>query len=39
MIGGLGRVLRGTDETTDGVDICPSLRGENLQRLDRAPEW
>lgn len=36
VIGGLARVLRGTDETTEGVDICPSLRGENLQRLTRA---
>jgi hypothetical protein len=36
LIGGLARVLRGTDETTDGVDVCPSLRDENLQRLGRA---
>lgn len=36
LIGGLARVLRGTDETTHGVDICPSLRAENLQRLQRA---
>jgi hypothetical protein len=36
LIGGLARVLRGTDETTEGVDICPSLRGENVQRIGRA---
>jgi len=36
LIGGLARVLRGTDETTSGVDICPSVRTENLQRLQRA---
>jgi hypothetical protein len=36
LIGGLARVIRGTDEITAGVDICPSLRPENLERLDRA---
>lgn len=29
VIGGLARVIRGTDELTDGVDICPSLRSVN----------
>jgi hypothetical protein len=33
LIGGLARVIRGTDEVTSGVDICPSLRSENVQRL------
>jgi hypothetical protein len=33
LIGGLARVIRGTDEVTSGVDICPSLRPENVQRL------
>jgi hypothetical protein len=33
LIGGLARVIRGTDEVTGGVDICPSLRSENVQRL------
>jgi hypothetical protein len=33
LIGGLARVIRGTDEVTNGVDICPSLRSENVQRL------
>ena len=36
LIGGLARVIRGTDEITADVDICPSLRPENLERLDRA---
>jgi hypothetical protein len=33
LIGGLARVIRGTDEVTSGVDVCPSLRPENVQRL------
>ena len=33
LIGGLARVIRGTDELTGGVDICPSLRAENMERL------
>lgn len=36
LIGGLARVIRGTDEVTHGVDVCPSLRPENLERLGRA---
>src|ERR687891_56552 len=36
VIGGFARVIRGTDEITDGVDVCPSLRPENLERLERA---
>jgi hypothetical protein len=35
VIGGLARVLRGADETTTGVDICPSPTAENLGRLGR----
>jgi len=39
LIGGLARVLRGTDEITNGVDVCPALRpAENLERLGRALE-
>ena len=38
LIGGLARVVRGTDELTDGVDVAPSLRAENLERLKRALE-
>jgi hypothetical protein len=36
VIGGLARVLRGADEVTTGVDICPSITGENLDRLRAA---
>jgi hypothetical protein len=33
IVGALGRVLHGSDELTDGLDIVPSLREENLRRL------
>lgn len=36
LIGGLARVIRGTDEVTNGVDICPSLRPDNVERLREA---
>lgn len=36
LIGGFARVIRGTDELTNGVDVCPSVRPENLERLERA---
>lgn len=36
LIGGLARVIRGTGETTRGVDICPSFGPENIERLARA---
>ena len=36
LIGGLARVIRGTDEVTHGIDVCPSLRPENVERLERA---
>jgi hypothetical protein len=36
IIGGLARVLRGADEITTGVDICPIVTAPNLPRLDRA---
>jgi hypothetical protein len=38
LIGGFARVIRGTDELTDGVDICPRLRSDDLERLGRALE-
>jgi hypothetical protein len=38
LIGGLARVIRGTNELTGGVDICPGLRFENVDRLARALE-
>ena len=34
LIGGLARVIRGTNEVTDGVDVCPSLTDFNLQRAN-----
>jgi hypothetical protein len=36
LIGGLARVLEGSDELTRGVDLTPSPRPENLRRLDIA---
>jgi hypothetical protein len=36
IVGGLGRVLHGSDELTDGLDVVPSMREENLRRLDLA---
>jgi hypothetical protein len=38
VVGGLGRVIHGSDEITDGLDIVPSLREENLRRLGLALE-
>jgi hypothetical protein len=36
LIGGLARVIQGAEEVTDGVDIVPSMRAENLRRLEQA---
>jgi hypothetical protein len=38
VIGGLGRVMHGSTELTDGIDIAPSTREENLRRLGLALE-
>jgi hypothetical protein len=38
VIGGLARVIQGSDELTRGVDITPSLRAENVRRLGLALE-
>ncbi len=38
VIGALGRVIHGSDELTDGIDIVPSTREENLRRLGLALE-
>jgi hypothetical protein len=35
VIGGFARVVHGSAETTDGLDLVPSLREENLRRLGR----
>ena len=36
VIGALARVLHGTAEVTDELDIAPSLKERNLQRLEEA---
>jgi hypothetical protein len=33
VIGGLGRVIQGSTEVTDGTDIAPSMREDNLRKL------
>lgn len=38
LIGDLAGVLHGTDLTADTVEITPSLKPENAERLDRALE-
>jgi hypothetical protein len=38
LIGALARVLHGSDESTAGVDLTPSARQGNRERLDRALE-
>ena len=38
VVGALGRVIHGSDEVTDGLDIVPSMREENLRRLGLALE-
>lgn len=38
VIGAFARVVHGTRELTDGLDITPSMREENLTRLARALE-
>jgi hypothetical protein len=36
LIGGFARIIQGTEELTNGLDLVPSLRGENLRRLGLA---
>lgn len=36
VIGAFARVIHGADEITDGLDIVPSTRSENLRRLHTA---
>jgi hypothetical protein len=38
VIGGFARVVYGSGEVTDGLDIVPSLREESIRRLGRALE-
>lgn len=36
VIGAFARVIHGTGELTEGIDITPSLREDNLSRLENA---
>jgi hypothetical protein len=36
LIGGFARIVQGTEEMTYGLDLTPSLREQNLERLGRA---
>ena len=36
LVGGFARIVQGTEEMTYGLDITPSLREQNLERLDQA---
>ena len=36
VVGALGRVIHGSDEVTDGIDIVPSMKEENLRNLGLA---
>ena len=36
VIGSFARVIRGAEELPDGLDVSPSLRPQNLQRLEEA---
>ena len=36
VIGAFARVVHGTGELTDGIDITPSMREDNLPRLEKA---
>ena len=36
VVGALGRVIHGSPELTDGIDIVPSMKDENLRRLGQA---
>ena len=38
VVGAFARVVQGANEVTRGVDVVPSMREENLRRLDAALE-
>jgi hypothetical protein len=38
IVGGFARIVHGSAETSDGLDLVPSLREENLRRLGRVLE-
>jgi hypothetical protein len=36
VVGALARVIQGSDELTDGIDLVPAMKEENLRRLEAA---
>ena len=38
VVGGLARIIHGSEEITEDLDITPSLRSDNLRRLQEALE-
>ena len=36
LVGEFARIVHGTDELTRTVEVCPSLKPQNLRRLERA---
>ena len=36
VVGALARVIQGSDELTDGIDVVPAMKEENLRRLAAA---
>ncbi len=38
LVGAFARILQGADELTRGVDLAPSLRAKNLERVEAALE-
>jgi hypothetical protein len=38
VIGAFARVVQGAEEVTHGIDVAPSIRAENLRRLELALE-
>jgi hypothetical protein len=36
VVGALARVIQGSDEVTDGIDVVPAMKDENLRRLGAA---
>ena len=36
VIGAFARVIRGSGELTDGLDVVPSMRQDNVSRLKKA---
>jgi hypothetical protein len=36
VVGALARVIQGSDELTDGIDVVPAMKDENIRRLELA---